>query len=133
MADVDNLFIYLDSLLSEDQKNEFRSFEYFSLCNQLFELGLFISPYLRETEQPRDGATEAMAGAGDLGLRAKWNFWGNDTGRTAFGLIVDATLPGPETLTGATLLDVTLHDLDVYLGTSKIGRASCRERVSSVV
>lgn len=57
------------------------------------EAGLFYSPYTRVTSEPRGGPRQVLSGAGDLTLRTKLNFWGNDGGDTAFGLIVDVKLP----------------------------------------
>src|SRR5436190_9156680 len=48
-----------------------------------FELGIFFSPYVRQTERVGSGATAATSGAGDTTLRAKLNFWGNDGGESA--------------------------------------------------
>ncbi len=58
-----------------------------------FEAGFFIAPHVRATEQERGGPTEARSGFGDFVLRGKWNFWGNDGGESAFGLIADVKLP----------------------------------------
>ncbi len=57
------------------------------------ELGLFVSPWTRRTEDSRDGRSITQKGFGDVVLRAKFNGWGNDGGRSAGGLIVDVTLP----------------------------------------
>lgn len=58
-----------------------------------FEVGVFVSPYVRRAETPRGGPRETHAGFGDVTLRGKFNFWGNDGGGTAGGLIVNLTLP----------------------------------------
>ncbi len=58
-----------------------------------FELGLFLTPYLHRTETPRGGPSVTTSGVGDAVVRGKWNFWGDDGGTTAFGLIVDVLLP----------------------------------------
>jgi hypothetical protein len=58
-----------------------------------FEVSFFVSPYVRTTEQERGGPKETRSGFGDFVLRAKWNFWGNDEGDAAFGLITDVKLP----------------------------------------
>jgi hypothetical protein len=58
-----------------------------------FEVGIFVTPYVRITEQVRDGPMMSESGAGDTTLRAKWNFAGNDGGDSAVGLIVDLKLP----------------------------------------
>lgn len=57
------------------------------------EVGVFVSPYLRVKETPRGGPGVKTTGLGDVTLRGKWNFWGNDGGPTALGLMVDVTLP----------------------------------------
>ncbi len=57
------------------------------------EAGIFVSPYIRASETPRGGPRETHSGFGDVTLRGKLNFWGNDGGATAFGLIADLTLP----------------------------------------
>lgn len=80
-----------------------------------FELGLFLSPYVRVGERPSGGPTTARAGIGDTALRGKWNFRGNDGGGSAWGLIVDVTLPtaarglGREHVEGAVTLPVALE------------------------
>jgi len=57
------------------------------------EAGLFFAPFTRVSSQPRGGSRETVSGSGDLTLRTKINFWGNDGGETAFGLILDVKLP----------------------------------------
>ena len=56
------------------------------------EAGVFFAPYSRVTTEGDHGARFTVAGAGDLTLRAKFNFFGDDGGR-AFGLITDVKLP----------------------------------------
>lgn len=58
-----------------------------------FELGVFVEPYRRTTERSAGGARTSRAGVGDVTLRAKLNFWGNDGGESAFGVIGDFKLP----------------------------------------
>jgi hypothetical protein len=58
-----------------------------------FELGLFVVGYRHVEVTPAGGARLTRAGAGDLTLRAKINFFGNDSGPTAMGLIADLKLP----------------------------------------
>lgn len=58
-----------------------------------FELGIFFSPFVRATEEPRGGPKATLRGRGDVTLRAKLNFRGNDGGGTATGMIVDVKLP----------------------------------------
>jgi hypothetical protein len=77
-----------------------------------FELGIFLSPYIRATEQPRGGAKSTASGFGDTIIRGKWNFAGNDGGESAVGLIVDLKLPtaarafGSDKVEGTVLLPV---------------------------
>lgn len=79
------------------------------------EAGLFFAPYTRTSTQPRGGLGEALAGSGDLTLRGKVNFWGNDGGETAFGLIADVKLPAARTglgnghVEGDVILPVTFE------------------------
>lgn len=61
------------------------------------EAGLFFSPYTRVTETPRGGPGLTSSGSGDLTLRTKFNFLGNDGGEVAFGLITDLKLPTART------------------------------------
>ena len=58
-----------------------------------FEAGVFVVPYLRVTEQPRQGPRATWTGVGDTTLRAKVNLVGNDGGPTAFGVMADLKLP----------------------------------------
>jgi hypothetical protein len=44
-------------------------------------------------DQASSGPHEVHSGFGDVGLRGKWNVWGNDGGKTAGGIIVDLKLP----------------------------------------
>ncbi len=85
-----------------------------------FELGLFLSPYTRLRTTPRVGPSETHSGFGDVGLRAKWNFTGNDPApgsesAPAFGLIADLTLPtsadglGADRVEGALTLPVAFE------------------------
>jgi hypothetical protein len=60
---------------------------------QNLEAGFFIVPHLRVTEQPRGGPKTRTSGAGDTTLRMKMNFWGNDGGPTAVGVMADVKLP----------------------------------------
>jgi hypothetical protein len=57
------------------------------------EVGIFISPYLEVTAEPRNGAKVKTEGRGDTTLRLKKNFWGNDGGKTGFGVIADVKVP----------------------------------------
>lgn len=59
-----------------------------------FEAGIFVTPFRREVETPAGGGARVKrSGFGDMMLRAKWNFSGNDGGDTAWGLIADVKLP----------------------------------------
>jgi hypothetical protein len=57
------------------------------------EAGVFLVPHVRVTEQPRGEGKTRTTGIGDTVLRAKINFWGNDGGSTALGMIADLKLP----------------------------------------
>jgi hypothetical protein len=57
------------------------------------EAGIFVTPHVRLTEEPRGGPKTATRGFGDTILRAKLNLWGNDGGPTAFGVFADLKLP----------------------------------------
>jgi hypothetical protein len=61
-----------------------------------FEAGFFLVPFRTETETVSDGAKVRRSGFGDLTLRTKWNFRGNDGGDTAWGLLVDVKMPTAE-------------------------------------
>jgi hypothetical protein len=58
-----------------------------------FEAGFFLVPFRTETEKLAGGVHSRRSGIGDTTLRAKWNFSGNDSGDSAWGLIVDMKLP----------------------------------------
>jgi hypothetical protein len=58
-----------------------------------FEAGIFVTPCVHATEQPRGGRKATVRGFGDTVLRAKLNLSGNDGGDTAFGVIADLKLP----------------------------------------
>jgi len=60
---------------------------------QNLEVGVFFAPYIHVSEQTGEGPTTTAHGSGDTTLRAKLNFWGNDGGPTALGLLVDLKLP----------------------------------------
>lgn len=57
------------------------------------EVGIFVTPHVRVTEELRGGAKTTTKGVGDTTLRTKFNFWGNDGGANALGLIADVKLP----------------------------------------
>jgi hypothetical protein len=58
-----------------------------------FELGVFAGPYVRQVEEPRGGPKDRRTGLDDVVLRAKYNFWGNNGGDSAGGIIADLLLP----------------------------------------
>ena len=58
-----------------------------------FELGVFVEPYRHAVTQPGTGPSTSESGAGEVTLRAKINFWGNDGGASAFGIILDFKPP----------------------------------------
>jgi Putative MetA-pathway of phenol degradation len=80
-----------------------------------FELGLFLDPYVRHSEEPPGSRREIQAGFGDLTVRAKFNFRGNEGGEPASGLIVDLKLPtahrglGNGAVEGAFFLPISLE------------------------
>ena len=80
-----------------------------------FEAGIFVSPWTRATEQPRGALREVSRGFGDVRLRAKFNFWGNDGGGSAGGLIVDLKLPtaarglGNDAVEGGVILPMSFE------------------------
>ncbi len=57
------------------------------------EVGIFVTPHVHVTEQPRGGAKTTVRGLGDTVLRGKWNLQGNDGGGTAYGVFADVKLP----------------------------------------
>jgi hypothetical protein len=58
------------------------------------ELQIVVNSFLDVRVDDRDaGVTERVRGCGDVTLRAKWNFWGNDGGPNAFGLMPFVKLP----------------------------------------
>jgi hypothetical protein len=59
-----------------------------------FEAGFFVVPFRSEIEKPSGGGMRSRrSGIGDITLRAKWNFRGNDGGDSAWGLIADLKVP----------------------------------------
>jgi hypothetical protein len=57
-----------------------------------FEAGVFIVPY-RSVTVKSAGVRVRSTGFGDVVLRGKWNFFGNDEGATALGLMADLKVP----------------------------------------
>lgn len=93
------------------------------------EAGIFVAPFVRRSET----APKAISGIGDVTLRGKYNFWGNDSGETALGLIVDLTLPvaasglGSDKVEGSLTLPVQL-ELGGGWGFGAMTRAEFRQR-----
>jgi hypothetical protein len=57
------------------------------------EVGVFVVPHVEVTEQPRGEPKTRLSGVGDTTMRMKVNFWGNDGGATAFGVMADLKVP----------------------------------------
>jgi hypothetical protein len=58
------------------------------------DLHFIFEPHHRIRIDDRDARhVDSFSGSGDLTLRAKWNFWGNDGGPTALGLMPFVKLP----------------------------------------
>ena len=61
---------------------------------QNFDLHVIVEPQHHIRIVDRDARrTDTFSGVGDVTLRAKWNFWGNDGGPSAFGLMPFVKLP----------------------------------------
>lgn len=79
---------------------------------QNFELGFFAEPYLRITREPPGGGRTTLSGLGDVTLRSKFNFRGNDGQGLATGGILDVKIPtaraglGNGAIEGAAILPV---------------------------
>jgi hypothetical protein len=79
------------------------------------ELGLFVTPWMRHADEAASSPRAVYSGFGDVMLRAKWNAWGNDGGKTAGGIIVDLKLPmaaeglGNDSLEGTVTLPVAVQ------------------------
>ena len=57
------------------------------------ELGVLVTPWQRETEQPRVGPIAKRSGFGDTTVWGQLNLGGNDGGPLAWGLMADRKLP----------------------------------------
>jgi Putative MetA-pathway of phenol degradation len=58
------------------------------------DLQLIVAPYIHQTATDlQDGTRAKTGGFGDVTIRLKQNLWGNDDGKTAFGLMPYVTLP----------------------------------------
>lgn len=55
------------------------------------DLQFVVRPYIRESQ--RGLADSDAEGFGDVEVRWKWNFWGNDGGKTALGLMPFVSVP----------------------------------------
>jgi hypothetical protein len=63
------------------------------LCNRV-DLQIVLDNYVEErTKDPAARTTERLSGFGDITARLKINFWGNDGGPTAFGIMPYVKLP----------------------------------------
>ena len=61
---------------------------------QNFDLHVIVEPQHHIRVVDHDARrTDTFSGAGDVTLRAKWNFWGNDGGPSALGLMPFVKLP----------------------------------------
>ena len=86
-----DLFIYTKDNNSPDRTRT-ESFNYFvpnfkvGLLNNI-DLQIIPEVYNVVRVTPRGGRTEERSGFGDLTVRMKINFWGNDGGQTAFGMM----------------------------------------------
>lgn len=81
------------------------------------ELGIFVTPQVRITEQARGGPKTSVRGFGDVVLRGKANFWGNDGGATGFGVMVDVKLPTAKTGIGNDKTEFAV----IFPGTFEVG------------
>lgn len=103
--------------------------------NRDLEAGLFLAPWTRVTEEPGRGAKETSKGFGDVTLRVKYNFWGNDGGGSAGGIVGDLTLPtaahglGSGRVEGQVLLPVAF-DLNGGFGLGAMTGVEFRSRTS---
>jgi hypothetical protein len=97
------------------------------LLNQL-ELGLIFDNYLQvHTDDRITGASMTQSGVGDFTSRLKINLWGDDGGRTAFGLLPYVKFPtstdglGNNAVEGGMIFPLAVslpHDFDLSLETA---------------
>jgi hypothetical protein len=79
------------------------------------EAGIFFTPRVRVTEEPRGGSKTTHQGTGDTTLRTKLNLWGNDGGANAGGVIAEIKLPtaaaglGNDKVEGAVMFPVAFE------------------------
>lgn len=57
------------------------------------DLQIVFTPYAEEQTDPDDGPSSTLKGFGDVQMRLKINFWGNDEGDTAFGIMPFVKIP----------------------------------------
>jgi hypothetical protein len=57
------------------------------------DLQLVFAPWVREETEPDGGASDVRQGPSDLLFRLKVNFWGNDEGATALGILPFIKVP----------------------------------------
>ncbi|MBI5381709.1 MAG: transporter [Opitutae bacterium] len=73
-----------------------------------FEVGLMLAPHERqrmEDRSMRPPAVERLSGFGDVTLRCKFNFWGNDGGDSALGLMPFIKFPTGRTGLGNSAVE----------------------------
>ena len=80
------------------------------------ELQIVAAGFVEQTIEDREaGVSTRVRGLGDLWLRAKWNFWGNDGGPTALGVMPFVKLPtareglGNEHVEGGVILPFAME------------------------
>ena len=84
------------------------------LLNNL-DLQVVLNPY-RDIRTHRASATGDQSGFSDAEIRAKWNLWGNDGGKTAFGVMPFLRFPTGSSvsshhLEGGLILPLAVRDL----------------------
>lgn len=92
-----DLFIYTRDVNNSDGTDT-KSFNYFvpnfkvGLTNNV-DLQIIPEFYNVVRTKPKGGSTEERSGFGDITARMKVNFWGNDGGKTAFGMMPFVKFP----------------------------------------
>lgn len=109
------------------------------------DLQFVAAPYIHRTAtDPRDGTRTSTEGIGDVTIRLKQNFWGNDGGKTAFALMPYVTLPTSHKGLGADMVEFGLIaplaiglsdtiDLGVMTEVDVVGKDDGRGRRVNVV
>lgn len=64
------------------------------------DIQLVVRPWVRETIRTAGAPTQTNEGFGDIDVRYKFNLWGNDGGKTAFGLMPFVTIPTQTAVSG---------------------------------